>query len=949
MKKEVKRKERVYIILPIIIVGLFIILVGSFFKSYAALDPIKSISFSSEKLNYDNREPGSVGITKSAEWVRNGQAKIMLNVDTIVKEKKENKDVLLILDVSESMIDSKLSQIKKDTKELVSSLLSNQNNSVAIITFENTSSILLDFTSDQDAVFLQIDSLYAKGGTNYYQALINADHLLKDYVPKEDTECLILFLTDGYPNIDVPNEEGQYRYLKEKYPFLTIHGIQYEMGKDILQPIVNISDDQYIADMNTLNNILFEASTIADVYTDMTVTDWIDNDYFEIASISDIQSSFGTVNLVYEEEVPKIIWNLNDLKTGSNATLEIDIQLKNKYYDSNSIVPTNKKEELSYEIDGQKESIVSDKTPRLSVQYQISYDENLPTGCNINNIPIPEYYMAYSIVDFSDKKLMCDGYQFKGWVPITDNTVKQGEYSLIMPNSDVILRAEWSKVSINKSMNGEVYVAPPPILQQILWTYNNELWQYRSSITKIVIQDTITSVLNEKENWDISKEKNGSVIGRLAVNTNDPTTYTAYIQGEGKVIANPNSSNLFKNFTQLETIEGLEHFDTTNVISMSYMFRGNEKLTSLDLSHFDTSKVTDMSSMLYSCKELTSLDLSHFDTKNVTNMANMFAYCEKLTTLDVSHFNTSKVRDMQLMFSWTINLTSLNLNNFNTQNVTNMTNMFSGCNSLTSLDLSSFNTEKVTSMRNMFYECYNLLSLDISSFTTSNVTSMYAMFQACNVLPIINVSHFDTINVTDMSHMFYGCAEVTSLDVSHFNTSKVTDMSYMFHTCYKLTSLDLKSFNTSKVTDMQYMFNGCINLTALDLSSFNTSQVTDMTAMFAGDFYLSSINVSSFNTQNVTKMSYMFYDCQRITSLNLAGFDTTKVVNIDHFFDRCTILTTTITIRFSSGTYASMFETAAIYGGKITVNYTSAASSFVDTLLTTKSSNSNVVKGSLVS
>ena len=107
MKKEVKRKERVYIILPIIIVGLFIILVGSFFKSYAALDPIKSISFSSEKLNYDNREPGSVGITKSAEWVRNGQAKIMLNVDTIVKEKKENKDVLLILDVSESMIDSK--------------------------------------------------------------------------------------------------------------------------------------------------------------------------------------------------------------------------------------------------------------------------------------------------------------------------------------------------------------------------------------------------------------------------------------------------------------------------------------------------------------------------------------------------------------------------------------------------------------------------------------------------------------------------------------------------------------------------------------------------------------------------------------------------------------------------------------------------------------------------
>ena len=39
-----------------------------------------------------------------------------------------------------------------------------------------------------------------------------------------------------YPNVDIPNQIAQYEYLKNQYPYITINGIQYEMGNEILEP-----------------------------------------------------------------------------------------------------------------------------------------------------------------------------------------------------------------------------------------------------------------------------------------------------------------------------------------------------------------------------------------------------------------------------------------------------------------------------------------------------------------------------------------------------------------------------------------------------------------------------------------------------------------------------------------------------------------------------------------
>ena len=104
--------------------------------------------------------------------------------------------------------------------------------------------------------------------------------------------------------------------------------------------------------------------------------------------------------------------------------------------------------------------------------------------------------------------------------------------------------------------------------------------------------------------------------------------------------------------------------------------------------------------------------------------------------------------------------------------------------------------------------------------------------------------------------------------------------------------------------------------------AFNTTKVKSMSGIFAYDRYLSLLDLSDFNISNVTNMNAMFFSCRA--------------------------LTTTINIMSTGVTsYSRMFTDAATSNGaKITVNYIADASTLVDNMIVTKSSNSNVVKGS---
>ena len=247
----------------------------------------------------------------------------------------------------------------------------------------------------------------------------------------------------------------------------------------------------------------------------------------------------------------------------------------------------------------------------------------------------------------------------------------------------------------------------------------------------------------------------------------------------------------------------------------------------------------------------------------------------------------------------------------------------------------------------------NLVSINFNNnFNTSQVTSMNQMFNGCISLQSLNLNDFDTGNVTDMSMMFLNCNNLVKLSIINFNTSKVTTMDRMFCACNALEAIAFGSnIDTSNVTNMFSMFYRCSSLTSLDLSDFDTSNVTNMEQMFAVCSSLEKLDVSNFNTSKVTSMKYMFQSCSSLTEVNLSDFNTSKVTNMEQMFRRCYVLTTTINIMNANVTkYDLIFSDAATdSNAKIIVNYTASTSNLVDQMIATKSVNSNVVKGSLIS
>ena len=101
------------------------------------------------------------------------------------------------------------------------------------------------------------------------------------------------------------------------------------------------------------------------------------------------------------------------------------------------------------------------------------------------------------------------------------------------------------------------------------------------------------------------------------------------------------------------------------------------------IEYLNTSEVTNMAFMFYRCKKLTDIDLSHFVTSKVDNMRCMFSYCSVLTILDLGRFNTSKVYDMRWMFNGCTNLAIIYVGaGWSTAAVTESVDMFNNCTSL---------------------------------------------------------------------------------------------------------------------------------------------------------------------------------------------------------------------------------------------------------------------------
>ena len=133
-----------YILGSIVFIGLFIVFM---FNSFATLEPVSSITVESTTLDYSKREEGSWKYTKSAKWISKGKARINIKLETIEKPRAEYTDVILELDTSCSIVKDKIDQLQKDVNELINDTIP-KGNKIALITFNDTATIVNDFTDD---------------------------------------------------------------------------------------------------------------------------------------------------------------------------------------------------------------------------------------------------------------------------------------------------------------------------------------------------------------------------------------------------------------------------------------------------------------------------------------------------------------------------------------------------------------------------------------------------------------------------------------------------------------------------------------------------------------------------------------------------------------------------------------------------------------------------------
>ena len=897
-----------------------------FLKAQATSVPIPSVEIYSEHSSFANNEPGAWKITKSAEWTDLGKARVTFKVESIAHNRHGKLDVLMMIDNSGSMNGDKMAQVKIDATDLTDTLLSDSDNRMALVTFNATATTMSGFINDKTEMINMINDLDTGGTTNYNQAFIRALEVLDGYRKQDNRELVILFLTDGYPNEQTMNEVAQYQTIKTLYPYSIVNGIQYEMGEEILEPIIRVSDYQYIAKMYSLNNVLFEAAFAPRIYDDFVITDFIDNNYWLLSDankdgevnmmdfVQDVSATIGTIGEeitcnFLNDESDQIRWDLSGLlRSGQTAVLTIDLDLKEQYLgvlDEDLLFPTNTHETITSSLeDTLDENIDSSLTPKLKSVYGVSYDANEPSGCTIPDdmVPADSKHVVYSSVEISDTVLSCPGYTFKGWKLANDGVDMINEDYFRMPMEDAVVKAVWTKVGISKSVDGEIHLRAIATLDEgetvnvklkRISGHGDPAWNTtNTTIVSIQKASSLPTITNFNGNNIISSSDSAVPIYAWYDNG-----IIYYYTDADEIFMNQDSSSLFRSLRALENIDGISDWNTSNVTNMSYMFSDtHHNVTdnfSLDFSGWDTSKVTNMSNMFNGVGNGArnfSLDLSGWDTSKVTDMSNMFygvGYAATTWSINgLSGWDTSKVTNMSGMFvraGYSMENFSLDVSGLDTESVTNMSNMFNRAGYMATTwsinGLSGWDTSKVTDMSGMFYQAgYNAenFSFDLSGLDTESVTDMYNMFYSAGynstTWSLSGLSGWDTSKVESMRYMFQYAGHETpifSLDLSGWDTSSVTNMDSTFYgTGYKATT---------------WSING--------LSGWNTSSATTMFSMFETAGYSApsfSLNLSGWNVSSVTNMSRMFYNtgyrASTSFSLDVSGWNPLSATDMSYMF-----------------------------------------------------------------
>lgn len=477
-----------------IIVSIFLMLSLIIFlfmkRAHAELVPNKEVKIDSQKTKYVDggyiagasiNFKGGWRLVKKAKWVDYGKANLELNIKTNPKYSSKKRDLIIVLDDTNNanVPGGNFDILKNEISKVTEDYLNNEFGSVALISFSDNYNILQEFTNDYEELETKINNLNQSNSkdVSYYMGLKGVESLLSNYQQVDDTQINVVFISGVAPTKDVSLEIGEAEYLRSLYTNLTINTIEYSAYSRGVPWTVNssekslkkIADEHYNLSIDKSNRTvdgdeLYYATNVRLSYDRLDITEYINNDYFTVDDVDNIKAKVGKVSITYENGKQKIYWKMDkgEYITGRNSLdggdiINITLKLNDNLLDKGGIYPTSSKSIIMSSLEGvSDENVNSTSTTILPDNFKVIYDDNKPSDCIVHNLPNPEYHSVFATVNITENEPTCEGYIFNGWKILNDNLTIINDDTFIMPEDNVYVRAEWSKLSIKKSMDGEI-------------------------------------------------------------------------------------------------------------------------------------------------------------------------------------------------------------------------------------------------------------------------------------------------------------------------------------------------------------------------------------------------------------------------------------------------------------------------------------------------------------
>lgn len=113
-----------------------------------------------------------------------------------VRTTSDERDIVLVLDVSGSMSGKPMEETKKASSNFINTILK-ENASIGIVTYDSSASMLSDFSVDEQSLTSIANSITDGGGTNIESGLMKAKEMLAASNAKKR---IIVLMSDGEPN-----------------------------------------------------------------------------------------------------------------------------------------------------------------------------------------------------------------------------------------------------------------------------------------------------------------------------------------------------------------------------------------------------------------------------------------------------------------------------------------------------------------------------------------------------------------------------------------------------------------------------------------------------------------------------------------------------------------------------------------------------------------------------